>query len=58
MAATPETVRKLSAKGHSVRVQRGAGLGASATDEAYAAAVESLDSGRALDALNKLIALQ
>jgi len=30
----------------------------SSHEEAYAAAVESLDSGRALDALNKLIALQ
>jgi anthranilate phosphoribosyltransferase len=27
-------------------------------EDAYAAAVESLDSGRALGALNKLIALQ
>ena len=37
VAATPETVKKLAAK-HQVIVQAGAGLAASVTDEAYAAA--------------------
>jgi len=37
VAATPETVKKLKAQGHTVRVQSGAGVAASATDEAYAA---------------------
>ncbi len=37
VAATPETVKKLAAK-HQVIVQSGAGLPASVTDEAYAAA--------------------
>jgi NAD(P) transhydrogenase subunit alpha len=37
VAATPETVKKLAAK-HEVMVQSGAGLAASVTDEAYAAA--------------------
>jgi len=37
VAATPETVKKLAAK-HEVLVQSGAGLPASVTDEAYAAA--------------------
>ncbi|RZL89451.1 MAG: NAD(P) transhydrogenase subunit alpha, partial [Variovorax sp.] len=38
VAATPETVRKLVAQGHAVRVQSGAGIAASVTDEAYQAA--------------------
>ena len=38
VAATPETVKKLVAQGHAVCVQSGAGLRASVTDEAYAAA--------------------
>ncbi len=38
VAATPETVKKLVAQGHALRVQQGAGLTASVTDEAYAAA--------------------
>jgi NAD(P) transhydrogenase subunit alpha len=38
VAVTPETVKKLIAQGHTVRVQSGAGLHASVTDEAYAAA--------------------
>jgi NAD(P) transhydrogenase subunit alpha len=37
VAATPETVKKLAAK-HEILVQSGAGLAASVTDEAYAAA--------------------
>jgi NAD(P) transhydrogenase subunit alpha len=37
VAVTPETARKLKAQGHTLRVQSGAGVHASATDEAYAA---------------------
>lgn len=37
VAVTPETAKKLKAQGHQVRVQSGAGVLASATDEAYAA---------------------
>lgn len=36
-SVTPETAKKLKALGHRVRVQRGAGGAASATDEAYTA---------------------
>ena len=35
VAATPETVKRLVAQGHTVKVQSGAGLRASATDETY-----------------------
>ena len=38
VAVTPETVKKLKAQGHTVRVQSGAGMAASVTDEAFAAA--------------------
>ena len=38
VAVTPETAKKLSALGHTVRVQAGAGVAASATDAAYQAA--------------------
>ena len=38
VAVTPETAKKLKAQGHTVRVQSGAGVAASATDEAYLAA--------------------
>ncbi len=38
VAVTPETAKKLVAQGHTVRVQSGAGVLASATDEAYTAA--------------------
>ena len=38
VAATPETVKKLKAQGHTLRVQSGAGVAASVTDAAYAAA--------------------
>jgi NAD(P) transhydrogenase subunit alpha len=37
VAVTPETAKKLKAQGHTVRVASGAGLAASATDEAYQA---------------------
>ncbi len=49
VAATPETVKKLKAQGHSVRVQSGAGVPASVTDEAYiAAGAEITDAAGAL----------
>jgi NAD(P) transhydrogenase subunit alpha len=35
VAVTPETVKKLAASGHTVRVQSGAGVAASVTDAAY-----------------------
>lgn len=38
VAVTPETAKKLKAQGHVLRVESGAGLAASVTDEAYAAA--------------------
>lgn len=38
VAATPETVKKLKAQGHVLRVQSGAGVAASVTDAAYEAA--------------------
>lgn len=37
VAITPETAKKLKAQGHTVRVQSGAGVAASVTDEAYTA---------------------
>jgi H+-translocating NAD(P) transhydrogenase subunit alpha len=49
VAATPETVKKLKAQGHTLKVQSGAGIAASATDAAYAAAgAEVTDSAGAL----------
>ena len=38
VAVTPETAKKLKAQGHELRIERGAGIAASVTDEAYAAA--------------------
>ena len=38
VAVTPETAKKLKAQGHRVLVQSGAGVAASATDDAYVAA--------------------
>jgi len=37
VAVTPETAKKLKAQGHTLRIQSGAGVAASATDEAYQA---------------------
>jgi NAD(P) transhydrogenase subunit alpha len=51
VAVTPETTKKLAAAGHAVRVQSGAGLAASATDEAYVAAgAQIVDRAAALGA--------
>ena len=38
VAATPETVKKLTAQGHTLRIESGAGLAASVTDAAFEAA--------------------
>ena len=38
VAITPETAKKLKALGHTLRIQSGAGVSASVTDEAYTAA--------------------
>lgn len=38
VAATPETIKKLKAQGHTVRVQSGAGVAASVTDQGFEAA--------------------
>ncbi len=38
VAVTPETVKKLKAQGHTVRIESGAGVAASVTDAAYVAA--------------------
>jgi NAD(P) transhydrogenase subunit alpha len=49
VAVTPETAKKLKAQGHTVRVQSGAGVAASATDEAYqAVGAEITDAAGAL----------
>ena len=51
VAATPETVKKLVAQGHTVCVQSGAGVQASAVDDAYrAAGAEIVDAVTALGA--------
>ncbi|WCM88746.1 Re/Si-specific NAD(P)(+) transhydrogenase subunit alpha [Acidovorax sp. NCPPB 3576] len=51
VAATPETVRKLKAQGHAVRVQAGAGVASSVPDAAYAAAgAEIVDAAGAWSA--------
>jgi H+-translocating NAD(P) transhydrogenase subunit alpha len=49
VAVTPETVKKLKALGHTLRIQSGAGVAASATDDAYTAAgAEITDAAGAL----------
>jgi len=55
VAATPETVKKLAVK-HQVVVQAGAGIAASVTDEAYAAAGATI--GTAADALGAEMVLK
>jgi NAD(P) transhydrogenase subunit alpha len=51
VAVTPETVKKLKAQGHTLRVQSGAGVAASVLDEAYVAAgAEITDAAGALGA--------
>jgi NAD(P) transhydrogenase subunit alpha len=49
VAVTPETAKKLKAQGHTLRVQAGAGVAASVTDEAFVAAgAEITDAAGAL----------
>lgn len=49
VAVTPETVKKLKNQGHTIRVQSGAGIAASVTDEAFiAAGAEMTDAAGAL----------
>ena len=49
VAVTPETAKKLISQGHTLRIQSGAGVPASATDEAYVAAgAEITDAAGAL----------
>ena len=51
VAITPETVKKLKSQGHEIRVERGAGLAASVTDEAYAeVGAQLVDAAAALGA--------
>ncbi len=51
VAVTPETAKKFKAAGHTVRVERGAGLAAACTDAAYeAAGAELTDAAGALGA--------
>ena len=51
VAVTPETAKKLVAQGHTVRVQAGAGLAASATDTAFeATGAQITDAAGALGA--------
>lgn len=48
VAVTPETAKKLKAAGHELRIERGAGLAAAATDEAYqAVGAEIVDAAAA-----------
>ncbi len=48
VAVTPETVKKLTAQGHTLRIQSGAGVAASVTDAAFTAAgAEITDAARA-----------
>lgn len=56
VAATPETVKKLVAQGHQVVVEAAAGLRASATDEAYAAA--GAEIGTSAQALGAALVLK
>ena len=51
VAVTPETAKKLTAQGHTVQVQSGAGVAASASDEAYlAVGAQVVDRSAALGA--------
>jgi len=47
VAITPETAKKLIAKGHSILIQSGAGVGASITDAAYEAVGAKISDARA-----------
>ncbi|MDC6130012.1 Re/Si-specific NAD(P)(+) transhydrogenase subunit alpha, partial [Burkholderia gladioli] len=58
VAATPETVKKYVAAGHSVCVERGAGAAASFPDEAYAAAGATLGERAAAYAAEIVLKVQ
>jgi NAD(P) transhydrogenase subunit alpha len=60
LALTPETCRKLVAAGAQVRIERGAGAGIGATDEAFAAAGAQLvdDARSALDDADLVLCVQ
>jgi NAD(P) transhydrogenase subunit alpha len=57
VAVTPETAKKLKAQGHTLRIQSGAGVAASATDEAYqgvGAEITDLDGAFGCDLVLKV----
>ncbi|MFC3552036.1 NAD(P) transhydrogenase subunit alpha [Lysobacter cavernae] len=60
VALTPETCKKLTARGARIRVQRGAGHGASFSDDAYAQAGAELadDAATALDGADLVLCVQ
>ncbi len=60
VAATPDTVRKLTALGLQVTVQQGAGRGAAITDEAFAEAGAAIapDAAAALQGVGVVLAVQ
>ena len=56
VAATPETVKKYVAQGHSVAVEKGAGTRASFTDEQYTAAGATIGSAEQAFASDVILA--
>ena len=58
VAATPETVKKLAVQGHTVLVQSGAGMRASAVDEAYAAVGAQIVDAQAAFAAELVLKVQ
>ena len=55
VAATPETVKKMLATGHTVMVEKGAGLGASIPDAEFQAAGASLVSSADVYAKSEIV---
>jgi len=58
VAATPETVKKYVAQGHRVSIQKGAGVAASFTDEAFAAAGAELVNAAAAFSADLVLKVQ
>ena len=60
VALTPETARKLATAGARIRIERGAGLAAGFTDEAYAetGAEPGAEIAHALDAADIVLCVQ
>ena len=58
VAATPETVKKYVAQGHSVTVEKGAGTRASFTDEQYTAAGSTIGSAEQAFASDAVLKVQ